>query len=74
MVSKEDKRMSEVLKREWLKRGIGGNYSAVKLVPISSSKKLTNKLFDDAKYTGIGGKYPTAVLDHRKMKILYTHL
>jgi hypothetical protein len=47
---------------------------AYKLVPIAHGKTYNDRIWKAAKYTGIGQKYGTAVIDWRKRKILYTHI
>jgi hypothetical protein len=49
-------------------------YGSYELKPIEQTNRMTGSFVADMKAAGIGGKYRTAIIDWRKMKVLSTHI
>jgi hypothetical protein len=71
--------MHKVAKKEefikaWLKQSLGSKrFSGVQLIPISQSDKISSVL-EKTRLTGVGGKYPTAIIDKNSLKVVYAHI
>lgn len=69
-LSKEEKEAYKM----WLERSLGSKrFTGVQLVPIKSSNNL-DRVIPDTKHIGIGGEFPTAVIDKKTLKVVYTHI